>query len=89
MQPSIEIQKDLFICAGSEDHDSCVGDSGSGLIGLVNRSPTLIGIVSYGRTLCGTGPPGIYTNVAKDCFLKKMVEKILISTARTSFIMKG
>ena len=51
--------------------DSCVGDSGSGLMrsrrdpsrGGASRSE-LIGVVSFGPRLCGTeGVPGVYSRV--------------------------
>jgi len=59
------------ICAGGEKgKDSCVGDSGSGLMrSLPDRARTvdrwdLIGVVSFGPRLCGTeGVPGVYTRV--------------------------
>ena len=50
--------------------DSCVGDSGSGLMREIvsEGSPFdrshLIGVVSFGPRLCGTkGVPGVYTRV--------------------------
>jgi len=59
------------ICAGgTKGKDSCVGDSGSGLMrSLPDRQRTidrwdLIGVVSFGPRLCGTeGVPGVYTRV--------------------------
>jgi len=59
------------ICAGGQKgKDSCVGDSGSG---LMRASPDfntgidrwdLIGVVSFGPRLCGTeGVPGVYARV--------------------------
>eukprot|EP00090_Calanus_glacialis_P037752 TRINITY_DN6531_c0_g1_i2.p1 TRINITY_DN6531_c0_g1~~TRINITY_DN6531_c0_g1_i2.p1 ORF type:complete len:493 (-),score=122.35 TRINITY_DN6531_c0_g1_i2:89-1567(-) len=59
------------ICAGgTKGKDSCVGDSGSGLMrSIPNRQRTvdrwdLIGVVSFGPRLCGTeGVPGVYTRV--------------------------
>jgi len=59
------------ICAGGvKGKDSCVGDSGSGLMrSLPDRQRTidrwdLIGVVSFGPRLCGTeGVPGVYTRV--------------------------
>jgi len=59
------------ICAGGQKgRDSCVGDSGSGLMrSLPDRQRTidrwdLIGVVSFGPRLCGTeGVPGVYTRV--------------------------
>jgi len=60
------------ICAGGEKgKDSCVGDSGSGLMrslpdphrGGLHRLD-LIGVVSFGPRLCGTeGVPGVYSRV--------------------------
>ena len=59
------------ICAGGEaGKDSCVGDSGSGLMrdvkipGLPFWRSHLIGVVSFGPRFCGTkGVPGVYTRV--------------------------
>jgi len=59
------------ICAGGQEgKDSCVGDSGSGLMrSLPDRARSsdrwdLIGVVSFGPRLCGTkGVPGVYTRV--------------------------
>lgn len=59
------------ICAGGQKgKDSCVGDSGSGLMrSFVDPDTTisryqLIGVVSFGPRLCGTeGVPGVYTRV--------------------------
>merc|ERR1711978_192458 len=60
------------ICAGGQKgRDSCVGDSGSGLM-RSRRDPArqgaarseLIGVVSFGPRLCGTeGVPGVYSRV--------------------------
>ena len=59
------------ICAGGEPgQDSCVGDSGSGLMREIKVAPSpfhqyhLIGVVSFGPRLCGTkGVPGVYSRV--------------------------
>ena len=59
------------ICAGGQaGKDSCVGDSGSGLMRDIDSpgSPFfrshLIGVVSFGPRFCGTkGVPGVYTRV--------------------------
>ena len=62
---------DKQICAGGNPgRDSCVGDSGSGLMrnmhfreGQLPQS-FLIGVVSFGPRMCGTkGVPGVYTRV--------------------------
>jgi len=62
---------DKQICAGGEPgKDSCVGDSGSGLMRSLQRPgdfierSQLIGVVSFGPRLCGTrGVPGVYSRV--------------------------
>ena len=62
---------DLQICAGgAPGKDSCVGDSGSGLMRDIHDQEDyslrsfLIGVVSFGPRLCGTkGVPGVYTRV--------------------------
>jgi len=53
------------ICAGGRwNKDSCIGDSGSGLMRQVKDSWQLLGIVSFGPSLCGTpNVPGVYTRV--------------------------
>jgi hypothetical protein len=53
------------ICAGSPDGvDACRGDSGGPLVWMRDRSPVLIGLVSYGPG-CGLDKtPGAYTDVA-------------------------
>jgi len=59
------------ICAGGQKgKDSCVGDSGSGLMRSIPDFQTgidrwdLIGVVSFGPRLCGTeGVPGVYARV--------------------------
>jgi len=53
------------ICAGGRwNKDSCVGDSGSGLMRQVNGRWQLIGVVSFGPSLCGTpNVPGVYARV--------------------------
>ena len=45
--------------------DTCSGDSGGPLLVKSDRhSPTfLLGVVSFGINKCGTGVPGVYTNV--------------------------
>jgi len=59
------------ICAGGvPGRDSCVGDSGSGLMRDIKLPDAtwyrsyLIGVVSFGPRMCGTkGVPGVYTRV--------------------------
>jgi len=73
---------DKQICAGGEaGKDSCVGDSGSGLMRSVflpgdniDRSQ-LIGVVSFGPRLCGTkGIPGVYSRV--NSYLKWILDTV-------------
>jgi trypsin len=45
-------------------NDSCYGDSGGPLVSDSPRGALLIGLVSYGGTLCGVKKPGVYTQVA-------------------------
>jgi len=62
---------DKQICAGGQPgKDSCVGDSGSGLMREIQIPGDyfpriqLIGVVSFGPKLCGTkGVPGVYSRV--------------------------
>jgi hypothetical protein len=52
------------ICAANPQRSTCQGDSGGPLI-LTNGSPSLIGIISWGKKRCnGDGQPGVYTRVA-------------------------
>ena len=45
--------------------DSCSGDSGGGLIAYANGRAVVVGAVSFGRPVCGSGGfPGVYTRVA-------------------------
>lgn len=58
---------DSFFCAGGNENDLCVGDSGAPLIcpltGEDNKF-VLTGLASYG-VKCFTETPGVYTNVVK------------------------
>ena len=47
------------------DADSCAGDSGGPLTVQADESSAmyLAGIVSFGKRKCGTGFPGVYTDV--------------------------
>ncbi|DAZ98131.1 TPA: hypothetical protein N0F65_003117 [Lagenidium giganteum] len=54
------------LCAGGElARDACTGDSGSPLVNWIDNAPYLSGLVSSGRSGCGTpGVPGIYARVS-------------------------
>ena len=58
---------DTFLCAGGQEFDLCVGDSGAPfvcpIIGETNKY-VLSGLSSYG-VKCFTETPGVYTNIAK------------------------
>ncbi|XP_046972544.1 phenoloxidase-activating enzyme-like [Vanessa cardui] len=58
---------DTQICAGGiKGKDSCSGDSGGPLMYEKDQIYYAVGVVSYGRELCGTeGVPAVYTNVYK------------------------
>lgn len=58
--PIIKINRFSMICAGDIGSDSCDGDSG----GPAVQDGIQYGIVSWGGTICGTGLPGVYTNIA-------------------------
>lgn len=58
---------DSFICAGGNEYDLCVGDSGGSFICPVSGETNkfvLSGVTSYG-VKCFTETPGVYTNVVK------------------------
>lgn len=51
------------ICAARKGRSTCRGDSG-GPLTLTNGTPTLVGIISWGKARCnGDGQPGVYTSV--------------------------
>jgi secreted trypsin-like serine protease len=58
---------DSFFCAGGNEFDLCIGDSGAPLVcpvaGETNKF-VLTGLASYG-VKCFTETPGIYTNIMK------------------------
>ncbi|XP_060805099.1 CLIP domain-containing serine protease HP8 isoform X1 [Amyelois transitella] len=59
---------DSEICAGAQfNRDACGGDSGGPLMKVFDTMDGpknfLVGIVSFGPTICGTTKPGVYTSV--------------------------
>ncbi|XP_026735241.1 CLIP domain-containing serine protease 2-like isoform X2 [Trichoplusia ni] len=68
------------ICAGTElNKDSCGGDSGGPLMKIFDtpEGPKnyLIGVVSFGPTICGIKKPGVYTSVSH--FLKWILDRLV------------
>jgi secreted trypsin-like serine protease len=53
------------ICAGNYfiSQSDCRGDSGSPIVQFNGNHYVAIGIVSYGKTLCGNLTPSVYTNI--------------------------
>uniref|UniRef100_A0A8C1CIQ4 chymotrypsin n=1 Tax=Cyprinus carpio carpio TaxID=630221 RepID=A0A8C1CIQ4_CYPCA len=56
---------DLMICAGASGVSSCMGDSGGPLVCEKNGVWTLVGIVSWGSSVCSTSTPAVYARVTK------------------------
>jgi len=55
--------KEAVFCASNPVQSTCRGDSGGPVV-LTNGSPTLVGIVSWGKRKCaGDGRPGVYTRI--------------------------
>lgn len=52
--PSYTINPELQVCAGFEEggRDTCSGDSGGPLFAYIKDKPTLVGVVSYGTSIC-------------------------------------
>ncbi|XP_072930080.1 CLIP domain-containing serine protease HP8-like isoform X2 [Epargyreus clarus] len=60
---------DKKLCAGTTGKDSCGGDSGGPLMVKVSDNKTVrviqYGLVSSGPVRCGSGVPGLYTEISK------------------------
>jgi len=53
-----------ILCAGDNITDACSGDSGSPLLWVDDLSRwTVVGVVSFGPSVCGQDVPGAYTKV--------------------------
>jgi len=63
---------DFVVCAAELNpingvkQDSCFGDSGGPLFLGRDRSPTLVGLTSFGEETCATGSPAGYTHLAAE-----------------------
>ncbi|XP_072492641.1 chymotrypsinogen B2-like [Notamacropus eugenii] len=57
--------KDTMICAGASGVSSCMGDSGGPLVCLKNGAWNLVGIVSWGSSVCSTTTPAVYSRVTE------------------------
>ena len=54
-----------MLCAGGRDgKDSCIGDSGSGLVVRSGNEKVLVGVVSFGRRCALPNVPGVYARVS-------------------------
>uniref|UniRef100_A0A6I8PU66 Chymotrypsinogen B1 n=1 Tax=Xenopus tropicalis TaxID=8364 RepID=A0A6I8PU66_XENTR len=65
-----------MICAGASGASSCMGDSGGPLVCQANDAWTLVGIVSWGSSMCSTSTPAVYARVA---VLRSWVDEIVAS----------
>ncbi|KAH9636602.1 hypothetical protein HF086_003420 [Spodoptera exigua] len=68
------------ICAGAEHNkDACGGDSGGPLMKVFDTpegpKSYLVGVVSFGPTICGIKKPGVYASVAY--FLKFILDHLV------------
>lgn len=59
--------RNTHLCAGGEEgKDTCADDSGGPLMREIDGNYYLLGVVSFGPSVCGTkNVPGVYTNVAQ------------------------
>lgn len=69
------------ICAGGQrNKDACVGDSGGPLMKVLDTldgpKNFLMGVVSFGPTICGIKKPGVYTSIPH--FLKWILDNITL-----------
>ncbi|CAL8341937.1 unnamed protein product [Boreogadus saida] len=65
---------DVMICAGGAGASSCSGDLGGPLVCQEDNVWTLVGIVSWGSSLCYTTIPGVFARVTE---LRGWVDQIL------------
>uniref|UniRef100_A0A8C9U8K7 chymotrypsin n=1 Tax=Scleropages formosus TaxID=113540 RepID=A0A8C9U8K7_SCLFO len=65
---------DVMICAGADGASSCMGDSGGPLVCERNGVWNLVGIVSWGNSLCDINIPAVYSRVTA---LRSWVDQVL------------
>ncbi|OCT82166.1 chymotrypsin B [Xenopus laevis] len=65
-----------MICAGAAGSSSCMGDSGGPLVCQDNDSWSLVGIISWGSSMCSTSTPAVYARVT---VLRSWVDEIVAS----------
>uniref|UniRef100_A0A2C9GV94 Peptidase S1 domain-containing protein n=1 Tax=Anopheles dirus TaxID=7168 RepID=A0A2C9GV94_9DIPT len=63
---NVELKQTHLCAGGQEAKDTCQGDTGGPLMQKHADTWYLVGIVSFGPSMCGAaGVPGVYTNVAE------------------------
>uniref|UniRef100_A0A452UFF2 chymotrypsin n=1 Tax=Ursus maritimus TaxID=29073 RepID=A0A452UFF2_URSMA len=56
---------DVMVCAGANGVSSCMGDSGGPLVCQKDGAWTLVGIVSWGSSICSSSVSAVYTRVSE------------------------
>lgn len=75
-----KIDRNSMVCAGGGATDTCSGDSGGPLMVKRSGAFVLVGLTSFGGTLCATaGLPGVYTRLG-DAFVGGWVRAKLTGT---------
>ncbi|KAJ7312117.1 hypothetical protein JRQ81_006458 [Phrynocephalus forsythii] len=60
-----DLISDTMVCAGAAGASSCMGDSGGPLVCQKDGAWTLVGIVSWGSSICSPSSPGVYARVTE------------------------
>ena len=70
------------ICAQGAGVNSCNGDSGGGLVVILNNTNVIIGVTSFGTSSCSSNVPGMYTNILShlDWIRENIVNEELFGT---------
>ncbi|XP_022367349.1 chymotrypsinogen 2-like [Enhydra lutris kenyoni] len=55
----------VMVCAGASGVSSCSGDSGGPLVCQNDGVWTLVGVVSWGSSICSTSVPAVYARVTE------------------------